>query len=503
MTHLRRAALTAAALGALALSTLPAWGAPAAARPLKLFTPTKDVLLTVHHAGDDTWTEFNPTLYLESLRDVFEIDVRRPKPNAELEATVLVGGKRHALPASLLDGWSGLKNAFVLTWRSTDGTTLSRTRQSWCPNEGTASRLRPHAATSTRFTYGCSSHPFTISQRWGIDRGWARQVLAYGITPPEGTLPEHLTLEVSLRAGLGKALGIPESNRSLTFAVTTKDVIDDDGAGPEPGPADAGAAPAARAAASRHAHDEPTTSDPKKDRHFSEAVLPDLVSLPAYGISTHFEEGRDQLDFAATVYNGGRGPLVAEGFRRGSKEVMKAYQFFYRHGDQVASAPVGSMEYDRRESHQHWHFRDFAVYDLVNADHHRLRTSGKEAFCLAPTDAINLLQPGAVVSPGNGDLSTACGDASSVWVREVLASGWGDTYTQARAGQSIDITGLANGTYWIRVTANPGDRLYEKTRKNNVSLRKVVLGGTPGARTVSVPRYGVIDSETGTATGPF
>ena len=85
--------------------------------------------------------------------------------------------------------------------------------------------------------------------------------------------------------------------------------------------------------------------------------------------------------------------------------------------------------------------------------------------------------------------------AASIWVREVLASGWGDTYSQDRAGQAIDITGLPNGTYWIRVLANPVGRLHELSRRNNVSLRRVVLGGTAGARTVRVPKDGRIDSE--------
>ena len=153
------------------------------------------------------------------------------------------------------------------------------------------------------------------------------------------------------------------------------------------------------------------------------------------------------------------------------------------------------MEYDARPSHQHWHFEDFATYDLVDRNGHRVRTSGKEAFCLAPTDAIDLLLPHAAVNPGNGDLGTACGDLSSIWVREVLAAGWGDTYTQARAGQSINISTLPNGTYWVRVTANPVDRLIERRTSNNVSLRRIVIGGPVGARRVWVPPVGQVDSE--------
>ena len=79
-------------------------------------------------------------------------------------------------------------------------------------------------------------------------------------------------------------------------------------------------------------------------------------------------------------------------------------------------------------------------------------------------------------------------------MREVLDVGSGDTYTQYRPGQSFDITDLPNGTYHIQVIANPANRLQETDLKNNVSLRKVVLGGTPGARTVSVPPVDLIDA---------
>ena len=140
---------------------------------------------------------------------------------------------------------------------------------------------------------------------------------------------------------------------------------------------------------------------------------------------------------------------------------------------------------------------------MIDASDNTVATSGKEAWCLAPTDAIDLLAPGAVINPGDGNLSTACGDAGSLWQREVLAAGWGDTYTQARAGQSMDITDLPNGTYRIRVTANPSGKLRERTRGNDVSLRTVILGGTPGARTVTVPPYLGIDTETPVGPGPI
>ena len=74
----------------------------------------------------------------------------------------------------------------------------------------------------------------------------------------------------------------------------------------------------------------------------------------------------------------------------------------------------------------------------------------------------------------------------------MLASGWGDTYAQFRAGQSFNLRGLPNGMYYVAVIANPENRLVEASKDNNVALRKVFIGGTPGHRTVRVPQVGLI-----------
>ncbi|WP_157362107.1 hypothetical protein [Haloechinothrix halophila] len=46
-----------------------------------------------------------------------------------------------------------------------------------------------------------------------------------------------------------------------------------------------------------------------------------------------------------------------------------------------------------------------------------------------------------------------------------------------------------NASRNVEVTANPDGRLFETDTSNNVTLRKVILKGRSGARTVSVPPY--------------
>ena len=205
-------------------------------------------------------------------------------------------------------------------------------------------------------------------------------------------------------------------------------------------------------------------------------------------------DGR-HLNFAATVWNAGDSPLVVDGFREKNKPVMDAYQYFYDSaGNEVGYVPAGHMEWDARPTHQHWHFEDFARYQLLDASKTKVQRSHKEAFCLADTDAIDLTVPGAQWQPTNTDLGTACGGFSALAVSEYLSSGWGDTYEQFRAGQSFDLTHVPNGTYYIAVEANPAHVLTEQTTANDEALRKLRLGGARDHRTLYVYPVGDIDN---------
>ncbi|MFE4050301.1 lysyl oxidase family protein [Streptomyces sp. YIM B13518] len=226
---------------------------------------------------------------------------------------------------------------------------------------------------------------------------------------------------------------------------------------------------------------------------------PDLRSLPAYGIvvsdGAKDIPGKDYLAFSANVWNAGPAQLVVDGFRSPGKPKMDAYQYFYdAKGKQVGHTPTGTMEWDPRPGHMHWHFTDFASYRLLKADKKEAVRSGKEAFCLANTDAIDYTVKNANWHPFNTDLSTACGVENSISVREVLDVGSGDTYSQDLPGQSFDITDVPNGTYYIQVLANPEKRLKETSLDNNSALRKIVLGGKPGKRTVTVPAHDLVNA---------
>jgi hypothetical protein len=227
------------------------------------------------------------------------------------------------------------------------------------------------------------------------------------------------------------------------------------------------------------------------------SALPDLVALPAWQIAVSHprKQTHDFLNFAATVWIGGNGPLDVEGFRSHASPVMRAYQYFLRGGKVVGRVRAGTMGFDSQKGHNHWHFEQFARYALLNSAKSVAVRSHKVGFCIAPSDAVDLLLRHAEWQPPFTGLQGACGSPTALWVAEQLPVGWGDAYIQSIAGQNFDITNVPNGTYYVEVIANPEKVLHETTMRNDISLRKVILGGTPGHRTVKVPAWHGIDPE--------
>jgi hypothetical protein len=226
-------------------------------------------------------------------------------------------------------------------------------------------------------------------------------------------------------------------------------------------------------------------------------ALPDLVALPSWGISTsNTKAAQSFLDFGATVWVGGKSQLDVEGFRKSGSPTMRAYQYFWKNGRIVGRIRAGTMGFDSQHGHNHWHFQQFARYQLLNASKKVAVRSHKVGFCIAPTDGVDLLLPHATwQSPFFFGFGGECGSPTALWVQEQMPIGWGDTYFQSVAGQSFNITGLPNGTYYVEIIANPEHVLHEVTRSNDISLRKVIISGTAGHRKVLVPAFHGIDPE--------
>lgn len=525
---------------------------------IKLIAASKSVTLTRWEGNNGVNLQLGTYLSVDNAPLEFQVTRKSYKDPIVAKQILRDGKtvKTRTLPAGTVDDFSGLTGFLEISVKDATGKQVAKTKGNFCPNNASG-RIRPDAPSTNHYPQSCSTNPWTLGSVWGVEKGWATNTTGYDYDNTVDLPVGEYTAQVRVAKKYRDLFGIPDSKPTVKVTVRKDDDGGEGGEGLTASKSSsshhgghgghgsghsAQSAPAGAPALDGHHYgprgaDAPTPPqlpfalvDRGIAKHLGDGAghtdgsriapalkanakrptgkagvaksvpKPDLRSLPAWDIAiTDGEDGdvagKDYLAFSANVWNAGPAPLVVDGFRKPGADKMDAYQYFYdAKGKQIGYTPTGTMEWDPREGHEHWHFTDFASYRLLSADQSKQVRSGKEAFCLANTDAIDYTVKNANWHPENTDLSTACGSEDAISVREVLDVGSGDTYTQYRPGQSFDITGLPNGTYYIQVIANPENRLQETNHKNNIALRKVVLGGTPGARTVKVPPHDLINA---------
>ena len=474
-----RPVLIATALAAACLVPA-ASGAAAAAKPptLRLFAASSSVTIEKFGRGG---VQVGVGAYLAALGGDLRLDVRRASYRSPIGVSQVIGSRHRALPASILRGWDGLARFVTYTVSSASRGVIATRTMSFCPNDWNRQRVDGSGPLTPAYPQFCGTNPFTLGSVWGVDRGWAvgLDTAAPIVRLPVGTY----SVRVALAPRYAELFGVTRANSSATVTVHVVK--------PPPCPPSCGGFAAHHAT---HAA-PPRLPQVATLRRPDPATMPDLIPLPAWGIGIDRQAKRDYLDFGATVWDAGPAPMDVEGFRRPGTNVMDAYQYFFRSGKPVGRAKAGTLLYDSRPGHEHWHFQQFARYSLLSSSRHQVVRSEKEGFCLAPTDPIDLTVRGALWDPYSIGLQGQCGDATSIWTRETLPAGWGDTYFQFLPGQSFDITDLPNGTYYVEVRANPLGAIRETSTTNDVRLRKVILGGKPGARAVHVPAWNGLDPE--------
>lgn len=384
------------------------------------------------------------------------------------------------LPAEALDGWRGLADFTRIKVRSLRGRVLYSTTAGFCPNRWERQRVNDAGPATPTFPSACYRGRFLRGMAWGIDEGWATRIVGNRGVKLDVD-PGRYVLTISITRRFRELFGIDASAASTTLDLRVgrlrrRHCCHEGARSGAETQSGTDAAPAG----------VPMIQDPDP------ATLPDLEALPAFGMRVrNLRNGRSRLWFASMVWVGGASSLVVEGFRRPEEDVMDAYQYFYDRDEAIGRAPVGTLEYDRRDGHFHWHFQQFAAYRMVDPENNEVVRSTKQSFCLAPTDPVDLSLDNASWDTERTGLHTACGGPEALWIREVLPLGWGDTYHQV-GGQSFNITNLPNGAYFVEVQANPGGLLHEQDSSNNSVLRKVILRGTRGNRRVRVrPWFGI------------
>jgi hypothetical protein len=477
-------------------STLAAHAGPA----LKLIAVER--LVEAQRFG--RWVYVDPDIYLASLESAFQIDVSRVSYTQPVHATQVIrtadGNVYRPLPSWVISGWDGIRHFIRITISNASGRVVGASDQPFCSDSGQLAKATPNSAATDPYPSECGSgDPFPMAEVWGLSRGWA--VDDYGYIAYRLALGTYKLTE-TIAPQYVRLFHI--SRRDATATVRLKVVKQGSCCGPEGcclPPVPAGFVRASRAPAAGHVVPRPPATATLK--HVPEDALPDLIPLPSWGISvSNTKKTRTAfLDFGATVWISGNSPLDVEGFRVPGTGKMLAYQYFYKDGRKlVGRIRVGTMGFS---AYNAWHFNQFAQYFLLNKHMRIVVRSRKVGFCIAPTDNVDMVERYATWQPSYTGIEGNCGDPSALWATEILPIGWGDTYIQTVPYQSFDITKIPNGTYYIEIVANPEHLLREISTANDVSLRKVIISGKPGHRTVRVPAWHGMDPENGSGGGYY
>jgi len=107
--------------------------------------------------------------------------------------------------------------------------------------------------------------------------------------------------------------------------------------------------------------------------------------------------------------------------------------------------------------HHHYHFRHYAIYELVDPRTGQVWRAAKRGFCMLDTDPNPV--PVGGVPPKAGQFKN-CG-AIDIPGNQGISAGWADTYRFTLAGQYFVLDGgdgqpvVPPGDYVIRITVNP------------------------------------------------
>lgn len=135
----------------------------------------------------------------------------------------------------------------------------------------------------------------------------------------------------------------------------------------------------------------------------------------------------------------------------------------------VSSTVVGCFVFD--PSHGHWHFKNYAKYQLLSLRGRLIAKRTKVGFCLIDDNPVETL-PG---TPEGGQREYFdCGDLAT----QGISVGWADVYGSFLSGQSIRIGGVSDGKYCLVEKADPKHQLQESVTSDNQSRLKIQIQGT-------------------------
>jgi Tol biopolymer transport system component len=189
-------------------------------------------------------------------------------------------------------------------------------------------------------------------------------------------------------------------------------------------------------------------------------LYPNLVQRPPSGLTVTRQGSRWLLGFTSMVDNRGPGLLRVRANRPPHSRVMPARQLLQVAGGWTRVVEqAGELDFANAWPHFHWHLLGFDRYELRHAgDFDLVVRDHKEGFCLS--DDYGAAQ-GVPHGPPRFRDSCEQHRPEARYVEEGASPGYTDRYPAFYEGQSLNVTALPAGRYWLVHRANSDFHLRE------------------------------------------
>ncbi len=208
-------------------------------------------------------------------------------------------------------------------------------------------------------------------------------------------------------------------------------------------------------------------------------AYPDLrVLMPSDEISIIHKSSKRLLEFTHITSDLGEGPLEMRPVYDPETGVSQAYQALYTEPHPgkwqfAETVPiVGPMIWTPPSDYNF----PLDKFWLLNSNGEGgpgsvVAASPKDLFCMTSDTFVG----GVPNTPAENEYpGSACTDPEG---RLGLTVGWGDQYDATDGGEGIEITGVPNGTYWLRGEVDPYHYLQQSDYANDVTDTKIKIEG--------------------------
>ena len=210
--------------------------------------------------------------------------------------------------------------------------------------------------------------------------------------------------------------------------------------------------------------------------------LPDLAVVAPFEFQIILRpDGQKRLRFTTIVANIGAGPFRLYGYdedgtAKVGDDLLVRQRILQSDGTWVDRNTAATMFWSG-DGHNHFHVQGLTLARIQRVDGTTLKAIKKIGFCF-----LDSYRYGSTAGTTFDADHFVCNPAPNGRVPMGISVRWADVYRSTIAHQWIDITGIPNGTYKIKVNVDPpdssGGQFRESNEANNRGSTMIRISGT-------------------------